>query len=133
MDSTAGLSGKFDEMGIVNEGTETDGTEAGKIPIIPQKNMKRFVGRKRAESAKSGSSCETSIASSDLVGVSSSSRNKSRVIQAIPADILENDDLNKDLNALPSHYNFEIHKTASISQHFCAANRSCRAYILIRS
>jgi hypothetical protein len=79
----------------------------------PQKAVKRFVGRKRAEATKASiaSDIENLAASGDLVGTSSPSKQKNRIFQAIPPEILENEDLNQDLKALPVHYNFEIHKT----------------------
>jgi hypothetical protein len=76
-----------------------------------EKPVRRFVGRRRADAAKAGTTSENSC---DLVGLDPPSKPKSKVFQAIPTEILENEELNKDLKALPAHYNFEIHKTVRL-------------------
>ena len=72
----------------------------------------RFVGRRRADAAKAGTTLENGTSSCDLVSQGPPLKSKNKVFQAIPTEILENEELNKDLKALPAHYNFEIHKTA---------------------
>ena len=76
--------------------------------------IRRFVGRRRAEAAKAGKDLENNSngISGDLISQKAPAPPRNRIFQTIPSDILENEDLNQDLKALPPHYNFEIHKTA---------------------
>ena len=75
-------------------------SEAGKA-------TRRFVGRRRAEASRSDSSADPN----GLIKISQPAKAASRVLQTIPLEILENVELNESLKALPSHYNFEVHKT----------------------
>ncbi len=87
---------------------------AGPVPAASSSSEKpgrRFVGRRRADAAKAGTALENGTDSCDLVGQDPPSKPKNKVFQAIPTEILDNEELNKDLKALPAHYNFEIHKT----------------------
>jgi 2-(3-amino-3-carboxypropyl)histidine synthase len=91
----------------------------GPVPAAPsssEKTGRRFVGRRRADAAKAGSTLENGTDSCDLVGQNPPFKPKNKVFQAIPTEILENEELNKDLKALPAHYNFEIHKTVGRKQ-----------------
>jgi hypothetical protein len=79
-----------------------------------EKPVRRFVGRRRADAAKAEKTLENGMNSCDLVGQNPPLKPKNKVFQAIPTEILENEELNKDLKALPAHYNFEIHKTVML-------------------
>jgi 2-(3-amino-3-carboxypropyl)histidine synthase len=76
-----------------------------------EKPVRRFVGRRRADAAKAGIALENGTNSCDLIGQDPPLKPKNKIFQAIPTEILDNEELNKDLKALPTHYNFEIHKT----------------------
>ncbi|KAL2706986.1 2-(3-amino-3-carboxypropyl)histidine synthase subunit 1 [Kluyveromyces marxianus] len=89
-------------MSITNEET-----------AVKTKPRRRFVGIKKTvgESTENGSG-------SDLVRKSRPKTNIRHAINQIPAEILEDEDLNSAIKLLPSNYNFEIHKTVwNIKKH----------------
>lgn len=72
-------------------------------PVQPRRS--RFGG------AKKTTETENTDASSKTVVRARKSRVISRLINQIPAEILNNEQLNEAIKLLPSNYNFEIHKT----------------------
>lgn len=82
-------------------GTTTEGPS--KVP------KKRFVGRRIETKEGDGRS---------IVKTANGNRHIGRTMNQIPEDILNDDDLNKAIELLPSNYNFEIHKTVwNIKRH----------------
>lgn len=63
---------------------------------------RRFMGRKEDE--KEG-------VEGSLVKLNTRSKHIGRMLNQIPDDILNNEELNESIKLLPSNYNFEIHKT----------------------
>jgi 2-(3-amino-3-carboxypropyl)histidine synthase len=95
-------------------GSSHDQNEAHSPGITTSdKPVRRFVGRRRAESTKTEDLSQTccTLNEGGLVPQAQPSKIKNRVLQSIPSEILDNVQLNEDLKSLPSHYNFEIHKT----------------------
>lgn len=70
---------------------------AAEQPETGDKRRRRFVGRKNVEGQKSSL-------------VPTLKRHVGRVLNQIPAEILEDKELNEAIKLLPSNYNFEIHK-----------------------
>ncbi|CCE79766.1 Piso0_001854 [Millerozyma farinosa CBS 7064] len=70
---------------------------------------RRFMGRKEDE--KKGTE-------GSLVKLNTRSKHIGRILNQIPDDILNNEELNESIKLLPSNYNFEIHKTVwNIKKH----------------
>ncbi|KAL1923689.1 uncharacterized protein VTP21DRAFT_8669 [Calcarisporiella thermophila] len=74
-----------------------------------QKPRKRFVGRARRMKDSGG---ETNEIENAAVAVNASqTSSKSRLVNQVPDEILNDPLLNKAIEQLPSNYNFEIHKS----------------------
>ncbi|KAL1623733.1 Diphthamide biosynthesis protein 1 [Diplodia seriata] len=78
----------------------------GEPSIAPKQPKKRFVGRRAAESAAAAKAKADPNAN-----IEDSGAIQARALNNIPADILEDPDINAAISLLPSNYNFEIHKT----------------------
>jgi len=84
------------------------GAEA--VPAL-YKAPRRFVGRRRAEEQRAGEGDAAAEASSTVV-TAGGARARSRVVNAVPDEILHNEALNAMIAAqLPNNYSFEVHKT----------------------
>lgn len=79
-------------------------SEADHAQVKPPR--RRFVG-KRKINAPTASSIEDGI----LVATERPSNGTGRLVNQIPDEILQDDELNAAIALLPSNYNFEIHKT----------------------
>ncbi|KAI5799936.1 putative diphthamide synthesis protein-domain-containing protein [Geopyxis carbonaria] len=85
----------------------------------PRQPRRRFVGRKTAEAAAKTANNGTPVEggasiedASSVVQVAATPRRAPRALNTIPAEILNDPDLNAAINTLlPKNYNFEIHKT----------------------
>lgn len=78
---------------------------------MERKPRKKFVGISSISQARTSEGTE-------LVHRVKQKSHVYRPVNQIPEDILQNKDLNKAINLLPSNYNFEIHKTVwSIKKH----------------
>lgn len=72
---------------------------------------RRFVGRKTAGLKKPSSTSEIPIVDTgDLLVNRGSAKDTRRVVNKIPPEILNDEELNAAISILPSNYNFEIHK-----------------------
>ncbi|KAF2141271.1 uncharacterized protein K452DRAFT_228739 [Aplosporella prunicola CBS 121167] len=98
---------------------DRDATNLGPTPaeeldreqnVAPKQPKKRFVGRKAAESARAKADPNANIEDSSAIQVAQP-RRSARALNNIPADILDDADINAAIALLPANYNFEIHKT----------------------
>eukprot|EP00762_Andalucia_godoyi_P001688 ANDGO_07126.mRNA.1 Diphthamide biosynthesis protein 1 len=78
-------------------------------PIVETMIPKRFVGRKASSGKQEDASAGPTTSSSVVLSAASGSRLRKE--HTIPNEILEDEELNKHIGALPSNYGFEIHKT----------------------
>lgn len=76
------------------------------VEEIAKARRSRFGGAKKSENSQ-----ESADSSSGAIVRTRKARVTSRLINQIPDDILNNEQLNEAIKLLPSNYNFEIHKT----------------------
>ena len=75
---------------------------------VPTRAPRRFVGRRRAQEQRAGEDA----GSDGALVAAGSTRVRSRVVNAVPDDILKNAALNEMIaKQLPTNYSFEVHKT----------------------
>ncbi|PHH92865.1 hypothetical protein CDD83_4008 [Cordyceps sp. RAO-2017] len=86
---------------------QQDGASAVKVP------KKRFVGRRAAAEAAAAAAADGGAAAEGGSGViqTAKARRPPRLLNRVPAEILEDASLQEAMRLLPSNYNFEIPKT----------------------
>ncbi|KAF2089860.1 hypothetical protein K490DRAFT_36363 [Saccharata proteae CBS 121410] len=95
------------------EPTPTAAELQGEQDAAKKQPKKRFVGRRAAENAaatRTSADPNANIEDSGAIQVAQP-RRSARALNNIPADILEDPDINAAISLLPANYNFEIHKT----------------------
>ena len=81
------------------------------VPASKAPTPRRFVGRRRAEEQRAGAG-EVAAEVSSAVVAAGVARARSRVVNAVPDEILHNEALNSMIaSQLPANYSFEVHKT----------------------
>ena len=95
---------------------------------LVQKARKRFTGIKKRETGECAN--DSTCCSKEELGKKavekrqSSSAGRKGFINSIPSEILENEELKKDISeSLPANYNFEIYKSGA--HHFIRNEISC--------
>ncbi|KAK8258372.1 diphthamide biosynthesis protein 1 [Phyllosticta capitalensis] len=102
-----------EDRAATNLGPEPVEELNGEQSSAPKQPKRRFVGRKTAAgaaAAKSTPDPNANIEDSSAIQVAPP-RRTARALNNIPADILEDPDINAAISLLPTNYNFEIHKT----------------------
>lgn len=80
-------------------------------PIDVRVPRKRFVGRRAAgQQAVQTKEPNTNVEDSKVITVTQPQR-KSRAVNQVPTEILEDPEINEAIGLLPPNYSFEIHKT----------------------
>ncbi|KAF2460425.1 putative diphthamide synthesis protein-domain-containing protein [Lineolata rhizophorae] len=86
-----------------------DGNQVMPAPTAASRQpRRRFVGKRCA--APTGGTPQTNDETAGAVRVAPRSR-PARALNSVPAEILEDPDINDAIGLLPRHYSFEIHKT----------------------
>ncbi|EUC48282.1 hypothetical protein COCMIDRAFT_2894 [Bipolaris oryzae ATCC 44560] len=99
-----------DDRAATNLGPDVDQGIAEESLSVPKQPKRRFVGRKTAEKT-SGQPVDpnANIEDSSAIQVAQP-RRTARALNAIPDDIIHDNEINDAIALLPPNYNFEIHK-----------------------